>query len=61
MSYTELQDSQAPAILLLQKMGWKYLSTERMEQERNVTDWKDFLDRFLSQQVMQKLLTGEVR
>ncbi len=33
-SYTEIKDSQEPALSLLIKMGWKYISPEDTEQER---------------------------
>jgi type I restriction enzyme R subunit len=33
-TYTENNDSQAPALLLLQKLGWKYISPEETERQR---------------------------
>jgi len=32
--YTEIQDSQQPALALLQKLGWKYISPEQSDTER---------------------------
>jgi len=34
-SYTEIKDSQEPALVLLQKLGWQYISPVETEQERD--------------------------
>jgi type I restriction enzyme R subunit len=34
-SYTEINDSQEPALALLQKLGWHYISPEKTVEERN--------------------------
>lgn len=34
-NYTETQDSQQPALTLLQKLGWKYISPDQTDVERN--------------------------
>lgn len=34
-AYTEINDSQNPALVLLQKLGWQYISPERTVEERN--------------------------
>jgi len=33
-SYTEIKDSQEPALVLLQKLGWQYISPEQTILER---------------------------
>lgn len=35
INYTESQDSQTPAMNLLQKLGWDYITSEKAVQERN--------------------------
>ena len=34
-AYTEINDSQNPALVLLQKLGWQYISPEQTVEERN--------------------------
>jgi|GEM_PF-2711036 len=33
-NYTEIKDSQEPALVLLQKLGWQYISPEQSILER---------------------------
>ncbi|SDX11800.1 hypothetical protein [Aequorivita viscosa] len=35
VNYTESQDSQTPALNLLQKLGWDYITPEKAVQERD--------------------------
>ena len=51
--YTELQDSQGPAIHLLQKMGWQYLSSEEVEQERGGIKSQVLLEGILADKLME--------
>jgi len=51
MSYTEYQDSQKPAIELLQKMGWNYLSPEQVFTARSEMYSNVILDDVLAKQL----------
>lgn len=51
--YTEFQDSQAPAILLLQKLGWQPLSPAEVEKERGGIRSQVLLEGILSEKLME--------
>ncbi|WP_070138419.1 type I restriction endonuclease subunit R [Crocinitomix algicola] len=50
-NYTEIKDSQIPALKLLQKMGWKYISPEQTEKERGGLLSGVILENILAQQL----------
>ena len=50
-NYTEYDDSQKPAISLLQKMGWEYLSAEQVFASRGEMYTNVILDDILAQQL----------
>jgi type I restriction enzyme R subunit len=43
-SYTEIKDSQEPALVLLQKLGWQYISPKQTVQERGGLESSHSLD-----------------
>lgn len=51
MSYTETQDSQQPALVLLQKLGWKYISPDQTDVERNGLRSNVILEGILEEQL----------
>ena len=51
INYTEWTDSQKPALILLKKLGWQYVSPEQAEQERG-----QLLSNVLLEQVLEKQL-----
>src|SRR5680860_1425251 len=50
-NYSEYQDSQLPALQLLQKMGWQYISPEKALQEREGMFTGVLLENILSDQL----------
>ncbi len=59
-NYTEYQDSQKPALQLLQKMGWQYISTEETVQQRDGMFTSVLLEDILSDQ-LQKINNFEYK
>ncbi|MEQ9442902.1 MAG: type I restriction endonuclease subunit R [Cyclobacteriaceae bacterium] len=53
VSYTEFPDSQLPALELLRKMGWQYLSPEEVDAHRHHLRSAVLLDEILLQQLHQ--------
>ena len=51
MSYTEFPDSQLPALQLLRKMGWQYLTPEQADEQRNHLRSAVLLEKVLLQQL----------
>ncbi len=49
--YTETQDSQQPALALLQKLGWKYISPDQTDVERNGLRSNVILEGILEEQL----------
>ena len=50
-TYTEIQDSQLPALVLLQKLGWKYISPEETEKQRDGILSNVILENILEEQL----------
>lgn len=50
-AYTEINDSQNPALVLLQKLGWQYISPEHTVEERNGILSSVVLERILEEQL----------
>jgi type I restriction enzyme R subunit len=50
-SYSEYNDSQGPALSLLQKLGWKYISAEQVNEERGGIRSNVILERVLEKQL----------
>ena len=51
VNYTEYNDSQKPALVLLQKMGWQYLSPEDAFEARSEMYTNVILDDILAKQL----------
>ncbi|MCS3796409.1 type I restriction endonuclease subunit R [Niastella sp. OAS944] len=51
MSYAELNDSQSPALLLLRKLGWQYISKEEALKQRGKIKGNVILEVILEQQL----------
>ncbi|MEN9973938.1 MAG: hypothetical protein RIS20_2285 [Bacteroidota bacterium] len=50
-NYTETQDSQQPALVLLQKLGWKYISPDQTDVKRNGLRSNVILEGILEEQL----------
>ena len=50
-TYSEIDDSQAPALRLLQKLGWHYLTPEAAEEQRDELLTNVVLDKLLKEQL----------
>jgi type I restriction enzyme, R subunit len=50
-TYTEIQDSQLPALVLLQKLGWKYITPEETEKQRDGILSNVILENILEEQL----------
>lgn len=51
MNYQEWTDSQKPALTLLKKLGWQYISSEKAEKERG-----DILSNVILEQILEERL-----
>lgn len=60
VKYSEYQDSQLPALNLLQKLGWKYISPEETIEERDGFYTSVLLENILSEQ-LQKINNFEFK
>ncbi len=52
-SYTEIKDSQEPALILLQKLGWQYISPDETEKERDGILSNVILENILEKQLSE--------